>query len=274
MKQILFATVVFFLISCDKNTADPIVPVCKLKTINTDTALSGVKKVSYNGEYISEIASIQYPAVKQIFTTDASGQLIKEEEFLTADSYGPDTMVRSRIEYFYDQAKNVIRTLNYHRLYTAGTTISTLPLNWIDSFKYTSGKISEIKTYEPFNGVNIYQGKSVLTWVNDDLSQITDYDQNNILYYNAVFTYDLTKENKLDSVFTNLGFAYGFNGGRRGNLKMSKHILTKTVSYWTGSTPVTSTFLTTFNSNGFVNSIQETDYGQTYYIYRFEYKCD
>ena len=274
MKYLLLLFPFFSLFSCEKNSESEtlLTSACELRTINFDTSLQKFYNININGNHITQLTLATDTQTKQVYEFNNLNQFIKREDFNNEDNLGAN-LVRTRCEHFYDQTNNLIKIFQYNQNYSGGVALG-LSLANIDSFFYSSNNTAEIRHYTPFNGTNIYQGVSKFSWVNDDLITLKQYRQNGQLYHSIDFTYDLTKENKFDSICKNFYIQELFEYGHQmEGIRRSKHILTSAKEEWVGNSPITRNYITTFNSNGFVESIQEKAYGLNYYIFRFGYLC-
>lgn len=264
------------LFSCGKDpvTSTPPADGCKLKTVNFDTSQSGAFNVKYDGDLIVQLTRESDSQHKIVFGFDSLNRFAKRETF---GPFNGSQILTGRSEYYYDQSGHFVKRLEYGQTYSGNTALG-LSLQGIDSFTYSGSNISEMKNYSPFNGTNIYQGKTVFTWTNDDLSSLQEYDQRGQVYHSVNFTYDVSKENKFDSLFKGFYIQEPFEYGHSlEGVRRSKHILTQSVEQWNSSPPPlprTSTYITTFNKNGYVKSIQETIGATTFYVFRFQYTCD
>jgi hypothetical protein len=207
-----------------------------------------------------------------VYTFNSLNQLIKREDFHNDDNLGAN-LVRSRFEHIYDANNNIVRSNVYYQFYN-GVPMG-LMFQGYNNYTYSNGRLSEIKSYSPFNGVDIFMGRTTFTWLNEDLMSIITYQQNGLADQIINFTYDLSKENKFDSV---LKYFYIQEIGEYGltmeGIRRSKHVLTASTQQWVGYTTYNRTYETTFNSKGFIKSIKENAFGRSYYIFRFTYSCD
>lgn len=260
--------------SCEKGSvAAKVSSSCDLKTVNFDTSQNNFYNITSNGNHIVQLTLATDSQTKQVYSFNSLNQFVKREDFTNTDNLGA-TLVRSRFEHIYDSLNNLIKIFQSYQTYSAGVALG-LSLTVIDSFLYSSGHIVEMKSYSPFNGTNIYQGKTVFTWANDDLLTLKQYGQNGQLYHSIDFTYDLTKENKFDSICHNFYIQEIFERGHEmEGIRRSKHILISAIEQWAGSPSISRNYITTFNSSGLVKSIQENSNGITYYIFRFGFLCN
>jgi hypothetical protein len=274
MRQLFFITIsILFLLSCNKDPDTQILPVeCRLKTINFENSPDRFFNIEFNADNKIELILSTDTQTKQVYEFNNLHQFVKREDFTNMDNLG-STLVRRRWEHYYDESNNLIKTFHFNQSYTGGVALG-LDFTGIDSFKYSNGHITEMESYTPFNGTNIYQGKTIFAWENDDLMSLIQYGQNGQISHSVFFTYDLTKENKYDTVFKNV-IEEIFEGGHQlEGIRRSKHILTNAVEQWSGSNPITRTYTTTFDLKGLIESIQESAEGYTNYVYRFGYTCE
>jgi len=279
MKQLFIMTIsLFIMTSCQKNPE--ITPVtsdknCSVKSISAGIAdfspNSSYYKVTFTGDKITQLTNSLTSQDKKTFIYNLSGFLLKSEVFYNYDNLG-DTLVRSRIEYFYDTDSNIIKANSYYQEYSAGQSLG-LKFSGIDSFFYTNGKVSQRKTYVPY-GPNSYQGKVLINWNNDDIVSFIIYGQNGLINNTLNFTYDTLKENKIDINIKKINYNYADASNSMEAMRNSKHVLIKAVEQSRGNSINTYNYLTTFDNNNFIKSIQVNAYGNTYYINRFDYNCN
>lgn len=276
---LLFA-IVFF--SCKKETNTPTPPqtetACKLTTINYDTVANDFYSIEYDGDTTVQFILAKDSINRYIYTFNSKSQLEKKEGYENMQLSG-GKILRFQREYYYDPGNGqLISQLTYSRKFANGITPLDMELTQLDSFLYTDNHISALTSYSFYNGTKMYESKTIFTWLNDDMVSFIQYGQDGKKYHSVSFTYDTTKSNGYDISPKNLYFRDLFeNGYENAGIIMSKHILTQATELWdgaTGATPVIRNFTTSFNNKGFIEGIQETAYGSTYYLYRFGYTCN
>lgn len=289
MKKLIFVILIINILSCKKNTETPInlEQNCKVKKLSNDTSRiatgNNYFNVTYVNQNITEIVSSVNPKVKEVFTYDNLGFLTKNEEFYSINNVGgEDTIVRSRKVYSYNSMGNISTISFYGRNY-AGTNppTSTLYYAGLDSLFYNNGLISERKRYQPSyigNGILIFREKENYVWTNEDItsSKLFDYSGINGSLSGTLtinYTYDITKENKIDQNLKKIQYHIADAGYAEYGLRNSKHILTKTNEQSSFSVPQINTYTTILYDNGFVKSIKVNQTNTSYFICDFEYDC-
>jgi hypothetical protein len=274
--KLLFLILPVFLFSCtkDPDITTPPVTDCKLLTVNFDTSAGKFYNLKYDSNKIVQLTLTTDPQTKMVYTFNSLNQFIKREDFNNNDNLGAN-LVRHRFEHIYDASNKIIRSNISLQSYSGGVALG-LKFHGYNLYSYSTGLLSEIKSYSPFNGVDIYMGRTTFTWLNDDLMSITSYAQNGSTDEIVNFTYDLSKENKFDSV---LKYFYiqeiGEGGFPMEGIRRSKHVLTSSTQHRpSGPITYTRSYQTTFNSRGFIKSIKENAFGTSYYIFSFTYSCD
>jgi|GEM_PF-2859582 len=270
MRIILLLLIVLTISSCVKPNEEV---TCELNTINFNhnpDEFFNIKKDDNNK--VVELISATDPATRQVYTFNDLEQLVLREDFFNFDNLG-ENLVRSRFEYEYDGSGNIIKSTIYAQSYSGGVALG-LELNSINFYEYNSGHVSKIKSYNEFNGTNMYQGETLFTWVNDDLTFLNKLGQTGQSDFSVKFTYDLNNESKIDSLSKNLYLEDLFERGEAlEGIRRSKHVLTSAVRKFGGLPEQVVNYVTTFNNKRYITSILEKTSTDSYYVFRFDYLC-
>jgi len=208
--------------------------------------------VIYIGDNITEFTST---TDKRSFSYDKTGKLIKQEFF---DIVNP---VNNGYQIFsYNGSDQFI-------------SLTTPQSGFRMEFAYTNGKVSEGKLYD---SLKTYLGKYVWTWFNDDIVKRDVYDkEDKVLNLSRTFTYDLSKENKLNVSYPQFYLQDIYGYGQDKPFFFSKHILTAITDSYNGEPVNVENYTYTFNTHGFIREIFKSQQADaTELVYRFTYSCD
>lgn len=252
----LFIATLFLLISCREYNNNPIdenpqAESCKIATI-TYGYFSGNKvyTATYSGENLIELTSI---ASKVVYTYNSQNHLIKKDFFDIGDS-----QVKFRTEFTANSNGKIIEERNW--LFESGN----LQYTGKYTYRYNADKIAEIINYA-IDDTTI-QGKLVFEWTGENPTKLLVFDVNNILECENTFIYDLTRENKFNSIFEYYSFQDIFDADINLYFFLGENVIVNTISC-SGDTDVYNSTLT---SNGLLDNVNLNGDLR----WRFEYNCE
>ncbi|MEO5947089.1 MAG: hypothetical protein ABIP79_09750 [Chitinophagaceae bacterium] len=259
-RNILAIIGLMFIFSCQNDTIDPNPPgiPCKLIRINyyTVSPNGGLQEYSfsYTGDNITEVKS---NVDRFVFFYDASNNIIRKEMYIIGDP-----VVKMQVDYTYDNQNRLIKKKK-----VGGGWIY---YNSTQEYFYSNGNMTEIKFYGP-NGT--YLGNQIWTWVNNNpITRVVAMGSRN---YSVNNFFDLTKENKLISIYKNFfQIVYEDEGSDDPYgliIFLGKNLLIK--EYVSASE--NDVYSYTFNNNGYIKDIYISENSSSPSLtMSFSYSCD
>jgi len=255
--RILFLATLLPLISCSTDDNNP----TGENPQAADCKISAITYGFYSGDIVysaaysgENITELTSNVDKVVFTYDAQNHLTKKEFYDIGNS-----QVKFKTEFTTNYSGQITEQRNWE--FYSGS----LQYTGKKSFSHNGNKLTQIIDYD-VDDISI-QNKLVYQWTGDNPTKLSVYNENDLLECANTIAYDLTKENKFNLTFPYFVFQDIYDEDFQLYMFLGKNIITSTTNSCSGET---DNYNTNLLSNELIDNVKRN--GDL--LWKFLYNCE